>query len=231
MRTDTHSLDFDGHRLAYDVSGRGPSIVIVSQYRLKEDGVHVRLLSDRWQLFHVTPVGYGQSDRVPGYAGEALADQIVAVLDRHEVDRFAIWGYSAGGAMAACIARATPRAAALVCGGFDLFDPLAPGTLRQLDRRLHPDHPSRSLWRWVNAFDWNSELRAMSCPCLVYWGSDDRQIAKKLRRAQARLLLHDVDFVEFTALDHAACNTRKALLEHVVPAVDEWVSSRVGRDW
>jgi pimeloyl-ACP methyl ester carboxylesterase len=227
----THSLDFDGHRLTYRASGRGPALVVVSQYWRREDEVRVRLLSDCWQLFEITPVGYGQSDRVPSYAAEALPDQVLAVLDRHEVARFAIWGYSAGGAMVACVARATPRAVALVCGGFSLFDPLTPGMLRQLDRRLPPDHPSRSLWWWLNAFDWNSEVRAMSCPCLLYWGSDDRQMAGKLRRAQTRLHLQNVDFAEFAGLDHAACNTCDALSERVVPAVDKWLARRVGRDW
>jgi pimeloyl-ACP methyl ester carboxylesterase len=227
VRQDTHHVDFDGHRLAYRVSGRGPAVVIVSQYWRKEDEVYSRLLSHRWQVFRVTPVGYGHSGRVPGYAGEALTGQIVAVLDRHEVDGFAIWGYSAGGAMAACVARATPRVAALICGGYNLFTPLTAGTLRQLDRRLHPDHPSRSLWWWVSTFDWNSEVRAMSCPVLLYWGSDDLQ-SKKLRRAQARLTLNDVDFVELAGLDHTACNTQEALREHVKPVIDQWLSSRVG---
>jgi pimeloyl-ACP methyl ester carboxylesterase len=231
VRTATHCVDFDGHQLAYRVNGRGPALVIISQYWQKLHEVQIRLLSDTWQLFHITPVGYGQSDRVPGYAGEALADQVLAVLDRHRVDRFAIWGYSAGGAMAACVARATPRTTGLICGGYSLFDPLTPGTLRQLERRLHPNHASRSLWSWVNSFDWNCEIHAMSAPCLLYWGSSDRQMATKLRQAQLRSLLKDIDFVEFVGLDHAACNTSEALDERVVPMLQEWLSRRLGRDW
>lgn len=50
-------------------------------------------------------VGYGYSERVPGYAGEALADQFLAVLDHHGLDRFVVWGFSAGGAIAASVAR------------------------------------------------------------------------------------------------------------------------------
>jgi dienelactone hydrolase len=206
-------------------------VVILSQYWRKRDEVLAGLLGDRWRLFNITPLGYGQSDHVPGYAGEALADQVLAVLDRHAVDRFTIWGYSAGGAMAACVARAAPRSVALVCGGFSLFDALTPGTLRQLDRRLRPDHPSRSLWWWVNAFDWTSEVHAMSRPCLLYWGGDDRQMTRKLRRAQTGLKVGDVDFVEFGGLDHAACNTPQALAEHVAPTIDAWLSRRVGRGW
>lgn len=201
--------------------------MVISQYWRREIEIHTRLLGGRWQLFHITPIGYGLSDRVPGYAGEALHEQVLAVLDRHGVERFAIWGYSAGGAMAACVARATKRAAGLVCGGFGLFDQFTPGALRQLDRRLDPDHASRSLWWWVNCFDWASEVENM-CPCLLYWGSNDRQFAKKLRRSQRKICSSsDVDFVEFPGLDHGACATRESLEELVVPTIEPWLAARV----
>jgi hypothetical protein len=103
--------------------------------------------------------------------------------------------------------------------------------MRQMDRRMRPDHPSRSLWWWFNSFNWNDELNAMSCARLLYWGSEDRQMAKRLRRARDQLLLQEVDFVEFAGLDHAACNSREALERTVVPTVVDWVSSRLGPTW
>lgn len=230
VATATLALDFDGHRLAYRLSGRrgdGPAIVVVNQYWRPEDAVHVRMLGDRSQVFHITPVGYGKSDRVPGYAGEALPDQVIAVLDRHEVERFVVWGYSAGGAMAACVARATPRTAALICGGFSLFHRFTPGTMRTLDRRLAPDHASRSLWPWVNAFDWHHEIDAMALPTLLYWGGSDRQMASKLRRSSSALFVGQVDFVEFEGLDHGACNSSEALAGLVVPTIRDWMARLV----
>jgi hypothetical protein len=56
-------------------------------------------------------------------------------------------------------------------------------------------------------------------------------MAKKLQRAQTRVLMQDVDFVEFAGLDHAACNTAEALVKHVVPTVDKWLPRRVGHGW
>ena len=120
------------------------------------------MLSDRYKVFQVAPLGYGYSERVPGYAGELLHDQILAVLDRHDVERFVVWGYSAGGAMTLSIARGTQRAAGLVCGGF-APDFITPGIMRQMDRRLPPDHAARSLWWWHDAFDWSDEVSKMSC--------------------------------------------------------------------
>lgn len=129
----------------YRVSGHGPALVLLSLYRRRADLVHARILSDRWRVFQVHPLGYGYSDRVPGYAGEDLAGQVLAVLDHDGVERFVVWGYSKGGAMAACVARATHRAAGLVCGAFSLLDHPTDARLRQMDRRLRPDHPSRTL--------------------------------------------------------------------------------------
>jgi hypothetical protein len=64
----------------------------------------------------------------------------------------------------------------------------------------------------------------------LYWGSDDRPAAKKLRLAQAKRWPRAVHFVEFAGLDHEACNTQEALGDRVVPMVDKWLSRRARRD-
>jgi alpha/beta hydrolase family protein len=189
-------IDFEGHRLVYRVSGQGSALVVPHLYRRRPDVDQARLLSDRWQVFQIAPLGYGYSDRVPGYAGERLVEQVLAMLDRHNVDRFVFWGHSIGSAMGLCTARATNRIAGLVCSGF-APRPMTPGVMRRLDRRLPPDHASRSLWWWYNSFDWSDELSAMSCARLFYWGSEDRQMAKPLRQMQFQIPLQDVDFIEF----------------------------------
>jgi pimeloyl-ACP methyl ester carboxylesterase len=228
--SETQYAEFDGHRVSYRVAGEGPAVVVLHLYRRREDAIQLRALSHKWRVFEIAPLGYGRSDRVPGYAGEALADQILTVLDDHGVNRFVIWGYSKGGAMAACIARSTPRAAGLVCGGYALIDALNDGLMRQLDRRLRPDHPSRTLWPWVRHFDWREELIAMSCPRLLYWGAEDRQMAKKLRRTREEFAEQGVDFLEFPGLDHGAFS-EGVLADVVIPAVERWIGRRLGADW
>jgi hypothetical protein len=115
----------------------------------------------------------------------------------------------------------------MVCGGFSP-DTLLPGVMRGLDRRLDPDHPSRSLWWSFNEFDWTAELTARSCTRLLYWGSEDRQMAKRLRRLSEQLMLGDVDFLEFPGFDHGACNTPEALQSPVVPAIAARAAHRLG---
>lgn len=234
--TETRHLDFDGHRLAYRATGEGPALVVMSLYRRREDVVQCQVLSDRWRVFQIQPLGYGYSERVPGYAGEALADQVLAVLDHHRVDRFVVWGYSQGGAMAACVARATPRTAGLVCGAFSILDHPSDAQMRRMDRRLPPDAASRSLWAWVRRFNWAEELRTMPCPSLLYWGSEDRH-AKGLRRARALLGGQDlfggqeVEFVEYEGLGHEAGGEPQFLADAVIPMVVDWTARRLGPTW
>ena len=89
-------------------------MAVISLYRKRGDMIQAQVLSDRWRVIQIQPLRYGYSQRVAGYAGEVLADQVMAVLDHQRVDRFVVWGYSKGGAMAACIARGTPRTVGLV---------------------------------------------------------------------------------------------------------------------
>lgn len=230
MASQDLALDFEGHRLVYRVSGEGPAIVVLSQYWRREVVARARLLGADYQLFEITPVGYGRSERVPGYAGERLPPQVLAVLDRHGVDRFVVWGYSAGAAMAAGVARSTPRVAGLISGGF-AFDSATPGVRRQLDRRLAPGHPSRYLWTWIAAFDWRAELAALPVPRLLYWGAQDRQMAGRLRSWADHLDLEGIDFVEFAGLDHGGCGAPEALESVVVPCLDDWFARRLECRW
>lgn len=234
--TETRQLDFDGHRLMYRVSGDGPALVVLSLYRRREDMIQASVLDDRWRIFQIQPLGYGYSERVPGYAGEVLVHQVIAVLDHHGVDRFVVWGYSQGGAMAACIARGTQRAAGLVCGAYSILDHPTDANMRRMDLRLHQDHPSRTLWAWVKRFDWAEELRSMPCPSLFYWGSEDRH-APGLRRTRDLLgapdLLggQDVAFVEYPGRGHQAGGDPQFLADTVIPLVVDWTARVLGPVW
>jgi pimeloyl-ACP methyl ester carboxylesterase len=230
---ETRYVEFDGHRLAYRIAGDGPALVVLQLYRRREPLVHLRALSDRWTVVEISPIGYGRSDRVPGYAGELLADQVHAVLDRHEIDRSVVWGYSAGGAMAASIALASTRTSGLICGGFALGDAPTPGVIRQMDRRLAPDHPARTLWAWVTSIDWTAELRAMTFPRLFFWGGEDTsvQMAERLRRMRDRFADTDIDFVEFPGVGHEVGGDEPLLTDLVFPAVIEWIDHRFESGW
>jgi pimeloyl-ACP methyl ester carboxylesterase len=231
--SETRYVDFDGHRVAYRVAGEGPVLVVLHLYRRRQPIVHLRELSDRRRVFEISPIGFGRSDRVPGYAGELLVDQVQAVLDANGADRFVIWGFSAGGAMAACIARASPHVTGLICGGFALGAVPTPGEHRQMDKRLPPNSPSRAQWSWHRRFDWSAELRSMAFPRLLFWGSEDTssQMGKRLRRIREAYADTDVDFHEFPGVGHDVGGDESLLRSLVFPTVTEWLDRRVGATW
>lgn len=165
----SEAIEFDGHRLAYRVSGTGPALVVLNLYRRRPDLMHAHL----------------------------------------------------------CIAQATDRAGGVICGGFAPY-PMTPGIMRQLDRRLRPNHPSRSLWWWYKRFDWPDHVNSVSCARLFYWGAEDRRMATKLRCMRGQLSFQEVDFVEFPGFDHGECNTPEALASPVIPAVTNWLSQHLG---
>jgi pimeloyl-ACP methyl ester carboxylesterase len=220
--TDVQYTDYDGHRLAYRIAGDGPAIVVLHLYRRREPLIHLRLLRDAYSVFEIAPLGYGRSDRVPGYANEALAAQVLSVLDHHDIDRFVVCGYSKGGAMALSVARQTPRAAGVVCGGYAPIGFLTDALMRRLDRRLAHDHPSRTLWPYVKSIDWETELASPRCSALFYWGSEDRQMARHLRRTREQFESKYINFMEFEGLDHGAFN-EDVTANIVIPAVRTWL--------
>jgi pimeloyl-ACP methyl ester carboxylesterase len=232
--TELSFIDFDGHKLAYRKAGSGPALVVLNGYRRRADMPQLRILRDSWHVFQIDPIGYGYSERIPGYAGEALTEQVLAVLDEHAVERFVIWGYSQRGGMAACVARATSRATAMVSGGIALLRVMTPAEQRRGERALRADHPSRPFWRWFMRFDWAAELAAMQCPKLVYFGAEDFGAqGRRLRHDRAQLEAVGVDVIEFEGLDHALCGDgdTEVIRDQILPTVVDWVHRRVGPSW
>lgn len=86
-------------------------------------------------------------------------------INHHGVDRFIVWGHSRGGAIAALIARGTPRAAGLVCGALSVFDFPSGSLMREIDRRPASDS---DLWRQVRSRNWIEDIKAMRRPSLFY---------------------------------------------------------------
>jgi len=88
-------------------------------------------LEGRWRVLRYDSRGHGLSDAPPGpYAIDALADDLLALLDARDSDRFALVGLSVGGLIAQAVAARRPeRLAALVLcdtapkiGGADLWN-------------------------------------------------------------------------------------------------------------
>jgi pimeloyl-ACP methyl ester carboxylesterase len=106
----------DGTRVAYDVSGRGQAVMLLhggghSRADWHKKG-YVETLSHEFRVVAVDIRGNGESDQPTekeAYATDRMCEDLLAVADRAEVDRFAIWGYSLGGNVGRYLAARSDR--------------------------------------------------------------------------------------------------------------------------
>jgi pimeloyl-ACP methyl ester carboxylesterase len=227
----TGRASFAGHDISYRVAGRGPAVVLVKPHRRPKDYPQLRILPDRYLTVQIEPLGFGASDRPREYPEAGLHEQIHAVLDQEMVDRFVIWGYSRGGAMAATVAQASPRVAAMVAGGFSLVTMPTDGQMARMDREQRVPVADRTLWHRYKRYDWLAELVGMRCPRLLYVGGDDRTFARGVRRTHGPLTAGGVTVIEFAGLDHQTGNEEPALSSRIVPTVIDWLTNTVGSSW
>lgn len=191
----------DGARVAYQMAGDGPAIVMIKNHRRPPDLAPVRMLADRFRVFQVHPIGFGASERPEEYEFGSIGEQVCAVLDHEEVDRFVVWGFSQTACMAALVARSTERAVALIAGGQSLIGIPTDGTMRRLEREPRLPVASLEFWRAYRGYDWHHELRAMTQPKLIYIGTADPGW-RTFRKVTPVLRGCGCDCLEFDGLDH-----------------------------
>ena len=119
--------DVNGIRLAYDISGSGPPLVLIMGYRLSSRAWpldFVATLAERFTVIVVDNRGTGESDKpTTGYEIANMAGDVCGLLDHLQIARANILGYSMGGAIAQELVRQFPdRVLALalcatMCGG------------------------------------------------------------------------------------------------------------------
>jgi hypothetical protein len=195
------TLRFAGHVLRYAVAGRGPAVVLLK----KDRGSYAPFerLATRYTMVQIEPLGFGGSDRPADYPPGGVHEQVLKVCEQEGIAEFAVWGFSQGGAMACAVAQATPRARLLVCGGFNVLRGLSDAWVARMNYEGRIPVGSRTFWNWFHRYDWHVELRRMSIPRLMYWGSLDSQRASLKDQNILRSL--GVDVVEFAGLNHGRC--------------------------
>jgi pimeloyl-ACP methyl ester carboxylesterase len=218
-----------GVRIAYRASGAGPALVLMKNNRRPPDYPVADLLSERFRVLQIHPVGFGASDRPEGYDFGSIGEQVLAVLDHEGIDRFAVWGFSQPAAMSAVAARSTGRAAALVMGGFPPIGSPTDGEMRRMAREPRLPRPPLEFWRHYRSYDWHHELRCFSGAKVVYMGTADPAI-RRLRRLRPVLEGIGFAYLEFDGLTHATCGLGdpSASGRRVARAVVDCLVSRAG---
>jgi pimeloyl-ACP methyl ester carboxylesterase len=127
----------DGQRIAYDVSGAGPPIVLLhggSQTRQDwHTAGYVGRLQRNYRVITVDIRGNGESDQPTAptdYTTDKHGQDILAVADACGLERFTLWGYSYGGNIGRYLAAQSRRVAKLIMVGIP-FGLGASGDFRQ----------------------------------------------------------------------------------------------------
>jgi pimeloyl-ACP methyl ester carboxylesterase len=96
-------ISSDGTKIAYDVCGEGPPVILVggalSFRKFKGMEELARLLSDRCTVINYDRRGRGDSTDTPPFALEREIEDIAALIEAAG-GRASLWGWSSGGALA-----------------------------------------------------------------------------------------------------------------------------------
>jgi pimeloyl-ACP methyl ester carboxylesterase len=122
--TTLFAVSRDGTRIAYEVAGSGPAVVLLhgggqSRQAWHDNGYVTRLHTD-FTVITVDIRGHGESDRPAGveaYTIDRISDDIAAVADGAQVNHFAVFGYSFGGNIARYLPACLDRVAKAVIVG------------------------------------------------------------------------------------------------------------------
>ena len=131
------STSRDGTRIAYDVTGQGPALMLLhGAGKTRRDwhkAGYVDRLKDDFTVITIDIRGTGESDILTDtadYTIEKICDDLTTVADVCDAQRFLVWGYSFGGNVARYLGAWTNRALALAVIGV----PLGPAVNDDFDR-------------------------------------------------------------------------------------------------
>jgi pimeloyl-ACP methyl ester carboxylesterase len=127
----------DGVRIAYDVTGRGPFLMLLHGAGKDRRDWHklgyVERLKQEFTVISVDIRGSGESDflvDISDYGIEKICADLIAVADACNAGHFAIWGYSFGGNIARYLGAWSDRLTAIAVIGV----PFGPAVDQQFDQ-------------------------------------------------------------------------------------------------
>ena len=166
----------DGTRIAYDVTGSGPAVILLHGggqiRRVWHDIGYVSQLASEFTVVTIDLRGSGESDKPTtksAYAIERMVEDIVAVADAAHLQQFALWGFSYGANIGRYAAIRSDRVTSMVYIGIP-FGPAADPTFREIieDRiRSGTAHPVAAAWM-AALLDY-PPVEPVDMPCPTLW--------------------------------------------------------------
>jgi pimeloyl-ACP methyl ester carboxylesterase len=117
----------DGTRIAYERRGTGPALVLLhgggNSRQMWHEAGYVERLQHNFTVISLDLRGHGESDQPTepaDYAIEKMLQDVLAVADACETERFMIWGFSFGSRVGRYVAARSARVARIVLMGATL---------------------------------------------------------------------------------------------------------------
>ena len=233
------TTSLDGIQLAYDRNGAGPALVLLhgggSRRQEWHDAGYVKRLQDHFTVITLDLRGHGESDlptEPADYAIDKMMQDVLAVADACEVERFTLWGFSFGGRVGRYVAAHSERVVKIILMGTPLGVGLSDGFRQefedfcahwppiveaQRDGTLDLDSLSPDDREFLHAFhvpamlawgramlDWPAvEPADFLCPTLWLVGSEDRVALASVRAYEQSLKGTRVQSHIMAGLTHA----------------------------
>jgi pimeloyl-ACP methyl ester carboxylesterase len=128
----------DGTRIAYDLTGSGPTVVLLhgggQTRRVWHDLGYVARLSREFTVVTIDFRGNGESGKptsAAAYAIDRLIDDVLTVVDNAALTRFTVWGFSYGANIGRYLAARSDRVRAMIYIGIP-FGAAAQGEFRAM---------------------------------------------------------------------------------------------------
>jgi pimeloyl-ACP methyl ester carboxylesterase len=228
----------DGTRIAYERCGAGPALVLLhgggNSRQMWHEAGYVERLQGNFTVIPVDLRGHGESDQPTepaDYVIDKMLQDVLAVADACEAERFIIWGFSFGSRIGRYVASHSARVARIVLMGATLgvgisnefrqyfaefcahWPPILQAqragvldldSLSQDDRELLQHTNVAAQIAWGRAMlDWPAvEPIDFLCPALWVVGSEDRMAMISARTYEPSLPGSKVQLLIVEGLNH-----------------------------
>ena len=236
----------DGTRIAYNVSGQGPALMLLHGAGKTRRDWHklgyVERLQEAFTVITADIRGTGESDylvEIEDYTIEKICQDLYAVADACEAERFAIWGFSFGGNIGRYPAAWSERVTALAVIGVpfgpavdDAFDTHIRGLEKKYGhlaeaQKQEPTHKKgRSpikgqMAGWLACFramrDWpRVDPGDVRCPTILLVGTKNKNVIRWVETQREEL---DQAGVELQIIEGLTHNQEFTEIDRVFPVI------------
>jgi len=194
----------DGTKIAYDVAGSGPVVILLHGGGQERKSWHragyVARLAKEYTVVTLDIRGNGESDKpgpVSAYSWERINEDILAVADVIKTPRFAIWGFSYGANVGRYLASRSDRVVSMVYIGIN-FGAAVDETFMAYIKKM----PTVPVWITALIGYPPVEPSDMKCPTLWVVGTNNENAFKSAEFYKPKLAGTKVTLAVFDGLNH-----------------------------